>query len=104
MSLLKSRRFMFAAVAIIVLGLGTVGVVRALPATGFTKYWYSDPDFQNWVGEDTLLCDGTRIRDGQLAGYSLTVVTENCAVTQFTYRCYADANRDRVLEAVACPW
>jgi hypothetical protein len=103
MALFKARRLFAAAIAL-VMCLGTVSSVGALPAVSFTKFWFSDENFQNWVGEDTLLCSGQRIRDGVLSGYSLTVVTEQCGTTLFFRQCYADQNHDRILEVVGCPW
>lgn len=70
-----------AAVAAIPLGLLTFSVPPAagLPPTTWTKWYYSDPDFQHWVGEKSLFCNGSTYTEGTLSGHSLTVVTEPCS-------------------------
>lgn len=70
-----------AALAVLPAALLTLFIPRAegLPPVSWTKWYYSDSDFQNWVGEKTLWCDGSRYQEGTQTGYSLVVVTEGCS-------------------------
>jgi hypothetical protein len=79
MLMMKSNKRLVVAVVLAVIGLGLLAsVALALPASSWTKWYYSDPDFQNWIGERTLFCDGSGYREGSTSPYVLKVVAEGC--------------------------
>jgi len=82
MLIMKSNKRLARVVLIGVVVLSLLGLFAstalALPTGSWTKYYFSDANFQNWVGERSLFCDGSRYSEGTTSAYSYISTSEGC--------------------------
>lgn len=58
-----------------------------LPSYESETNYFSDPGFSEWVGSETILCDGTRRSEGEIGEYR-HVLRVRCSGGQTQDHCY----------------